>query len=188
MLNDQFIFPEEFRPLLKAVIENHKLNIIESGHGLTHWLRVIDIGITLAYHNNVDPNFVIAFGLLHDSARTHDQHCFEHGPAACDVINKFRDLIPLDDTQISELKTAVGFHTTAHPHPEQNISHELKCCWDSDRLDLLRVGIVPANEYLYTKQAKLPEFQEYRNEQAQYHSVPYWAQEIYFEVEEQYGK
>lgn len=171
---------KKWLPLLDAVIEQHKLDLTISCHGPRHWFRVIDNGLRLCKkHKDVNPDIIIAFGLLHDSARTHDGHCEVHGTDAIGVARDLRELIPLNDRDFLSLCVACGNHTRAHPNPKKNrIKTEILICWDADRLDLERVGITPDNRYLFTDAAKKPGIQEWSNENAYNDLLPEWAKDI----------
>ncbi len=166
----------KWKPLFKAVVEQHKLDVHTSCHGIDHWMRVFENGMTLSECvEGADKDVIAAFALLHDSARTHDNHCEKHGPDAIGVARELRDLIPLDDQQFVHLCVAIGAHTKAHPDPNKTISVTHQVCWDADRLDLERVMITPDNQYLYTDAAKLQSTQDWANERARNLEMPEWA-------------
>lgn len=170
---------EKWKPLYNAVVEQHKLDLDVSGHGPHHWFRVIDIGLRLCEQMpEVDRDVIIAFGLLHDSARTHDQYCEKHGPDSLLVINKLRHLIPLDATQMLHVMIACCNHTSASNFDFPIHEPTLHVCFDSDRLDLWRVGIVPDNRYLFTDAAKLPEIHEWANANGEHWTIPAWANDL----------
>ena len=54
----------------------------------------------------------------------------------------------LSDEQIAKLKRACELHTIQHRTGDMTID----ICFDSDRMDLLRVGILPVPERMATKQ------------------------------------
>lgn len=54
----------------------------------------------------------------------------------------------LSDEQIAKLKRACELHTIQHRTGDMTID----ICFDSDRLDLYRVGILPIPERMATKQ------------------------------------
>jgi uncharacterized protein len=66
------------------------------------------------------------------------------------LIDEIRDSVLgfLDDKQIGLLKDACALHTTCHRTGNPTID----ACFDSDRLDLTRVGIIPDPDKMATKE------------------------------------
>jgi uncharacterized protein len=68
----------------------------------------------------------------------------------------------MTDEQWTHLMEAIRWHshgrTEAHP--------TVQVCWDSDRLDLGRVGIIPDPQYLCTDAAKDPAMIRWAYEQS----------------------
>ena len=118
-------------------------------HGLAHWDRVARFGQML-YQEGADMDVVMAFAYLHDSERRNNAIDIEHGKRASAFIDTIRhtQLQQLDDEQIATLKRACELHTTTRrtDNPTINI------CFDADRMDLLRVGIIPQPERMATPQ------------------------------------
>lgn len=120
-------------------------------HGISHWDRVYANGQQLITPD-VDPLVVALFAYLHDSCRTTDGYDTLHGRRAAEWIDTLRDtfLKPLSDKQMELLKTACRLHTTTTKTGDPTID----ACFDSDRLDLWRVGIKPDPEKLATEKGK----------------------------------
>lgn len=80
-----------------------------------------------------------------------------------DVIRR-SELSFLDDCQISKLKRACQLHT----HVLRTGDMTVDICFDADRMDLVRVGIIPLPERMATKQgAKLvsnPDYMKFYQE------------------------
>lgn len=112
----------------------------EGIHGLEHWDRVFENGQKLKT-TGVNDLVVGAFAYLHDICRINDGEDPEHGLRASIKIDEIREdiLQSLSDEEISQLKTACRFHTSKHRVGDITID----TCFDADRLDLWRVGIVP---------------------------------------------
>lgn len=174
----------KWHPLFKAVVEQNKLDLATSGHGPHHWFRVIEIGLRLAEADpEIDPDVIIAFGLLHDSGRTHDHHCMMHGKVAgAYVIPALINLIPLSSEQMMLAVIACTNHTSAMPGDFPLYDNTLLACFDADRLDLWRVGILPDNKYLFTEAAKQPEIQAWANANGELWTIPSWGLELLEQV------
>lgn len=172
-----FELDHKWYPLVQAVCNQHKLDLNHTGHGLDHWCRVIDNGLRLsAITPNVDRDVIIAFGFLHDSGRTHDEHCEVHGKVAGVYVMRELDvLIPLTNEQKLMVSIACINHTSAQPGEFPLYDETLLTCFDADRLDLWRVGILPCNKYLFTDAAKTYDFQLISNTMAENRSIPSWA-------------
>ena len=123
-----------------------------SVHGPSHWLTVMRNGLYLARIHDADPQVVRLFALFHDSCRENEYGDPCHGPRGATLALQFRqaDHFHLDDLQMDLLVTACNIHNGAGP--QQNPT--LGVCLDADRLDLLRVGIIPSPHHLSASTAK----------------------------------
>lgn len=117
-------------------------------HGLEHWDRVAKFGRML-YQEGADMDVILAFAYLHDSERMNNAEDIKHGLRASKLIDTFRQtkLRDLSDEQIDKLKRACELHTTEHRTGDITID----ICFDADRMDLLRVGIMPDPYRMATK-------------------------------------
>ena len=118
-------------------------------HGIEHWDRVAMFGKML-YQERADKDVIACFAYLHDSERKDNGLDMEHGLRASLFIDTIRDsyLKSLSDEQIETLKTACEMHTVVPRTGDITVN----ICFDSDRMDLLRVGILPIPERMATKQ------------------------------------
>jgi len=120
-------------------------------HGIDHWDRVYENGQELITPQ-VKPLVVGLFAYLHDSCRLNDGRDKEHGRRAADYISTLRDTLLKDvsDGDIQLLKTACRLHTgtvsTGNP--------TIDACFDADRLDLWRVGVIPAPGRMATEKGR----------------------------------
>lgn len=135
--------------LVHQVINDSTALSLEN-HSTDHWLRVAQNGIILAQVELQDPVFCEIFGLLHDCQRLDDGKDKEHGARAAAYAYEIRDLIPLNKRDKFRLAYALKFHDEK-VHTEDP---QVGCCWDADRLDLPRVGVVVDPYYLNTDAAK----------------------------------
>jgi len=137
---------------VQTLIEEHS-TLLKFGsvfHGLDHWKRVERNALYLAQFNNADKKVLSYFAYLHDIMRENDGRDLGHGPRAAAFIMKYRDSFPLSDNQFKQLKDACKGHTVG----QRPNCITINTCWDADRLDIGRVGIVPNSEYLYNHEAK----------------------------------
>lgn len=132
-------------------------------HGSHHWRLVGWVGSEiLKAVRDADPLVVFLFALFHDSQRENEWDDPEHGPRGAGLA---RQLIPrwlpeLSSEQLDVLCDACALHTEAGPTEHATLG----TCWDSDRLNLWRVGTEPNPRYLSTKEAKRPERIEWAND------------------------
>lgn len=120
-------------------------------HGAPHWARVRRNGLLLAKRTGADTRVVELFAFLHDSQRINDGRDGDHGQRAADSIDDLvGEYFTITDTQLQQLKFACAYHT--YEKPTDNIT--VLTCWDSDRLDLGRVGIKPDPSRLFTEAAR----------------------------------
>lgn len=152
-------------------------------HGLSHWARVWENGLALAEQSGADPQVVQLFALFHDSRRVDDGWDLDHGRRGAELAVELRGkTFELDDARFRLLFEACEWHTKGQHHPDPTIH----TCWDSDRLDLGRVGILPSPKYLNTARAKEPAMIEWANERALRDHVPaliaeLWKQPLRFD-------
>jgi uncharacterized protein len=84
------------------------------------------------------------------NAGWNDWKDLEHGVRAADMLPTIRDTIlkSFTDEEVSLLEKACRYHTTRHRTGNPTID----VCFDADRLDLGRVGIVPNPKLMATEQ------------------------------------
>lgn len=109
-------------------------------HGLPHWQRVERNGIILAT-SEVNITVVRLFAYLHDKCRIDNGYDVEHGKRAANMINGIRHTLlkELTNNEFELLSKACELHTTTLRTGNLTID----TCFDADRLDLERVGIIP---------------------------------------------
>jgi len=116
-------------------------------HGPDHWRRVERNGLLLATRTGADIGIVRLFALFHDSRRENDGWDLGHGARGAILAASLRgSAYELDDDRFALLHYACKWHTDQEHHEDITIS----TCWDADRLDLGRVGIVPDPAYMST--------------------------------------
>ena len=120
-------------------------------HGIDHWDRVYANG-QLLMACKVNRLVVGLFAYLHDFCREDDGDDLQHGPRAAKFIDTVRDTLLKDvcDEDLHLLKEACRLHTVA----DRTGNPTIDACFDADRLDLGRVGIVPDPARLATKKGK----------------------------------
>ena len=121
-------------------------------HGISHWARVFDNGMKLASLNDANKTVVQLFAVFHDACRYNEGGDPQHGPRGAELALKYRNshLQQLTDSDFELLITACRLHTSAFNHEDVTV----QTCFDSDRLDLGRVGTIPDPKYLCTDAAK----------------------------------
>lgn len=117
-----------------------------SCHGFGHWRNVEDNFLVIAEQNGADRLVGRLFAILHDCCREDDGADPLHGPRAATLIREWSDRLRLSPEQEDMLVFAVHHHTDGETSQDPTIG----ACWDADRLDLGRVGIIPAPLYMST--------------------------------------
>ncbi len=135
--------------LLAEIKKHYQLNW-HGTHGIIHWSRVYDNGIKLSEQPGVNSKVVQLFSIFHDSQRHNEHTDPQHGNRGSQLAIKLRDHLPINDHELDLLTTACSLHTSAQNH--ENIT--VQACFDSDRLDLGRVGNYPIPDLLCTPLAK----------------------------------
>ena len=154
--------------LLKTVLEEYSL-AWEGVHGVSHWARVLENGRRLAPQTGANLEVVELFAVLHDSKRKNDGIDFLHGPEGAVNAAKLRGFaFELDDANFELLRHACADHTRGFTRADVTV----QTCWDADRLDLNRVGILPRQKLLCTQPARDPALLGWANERASARAIP----------------
>jgi uncharacterized protein len=91
------------------------------------------------------------FSVFHDSQRVNEGFDSGHGCRGAEFARELRGVeYELSDEEFSLLIYACEFHTEGHLGGDITV----QTCWDADRLDLGRVGIIPRADKLCTDGAK----------------------------------
>ena len=119
----------------------------DSDHGPEHWKRVEANGLLLAQSSGADIVVVRLFAIFHDSRRENEFTDPDHGRRGAAYARELRGTyFQVTDEQFDLLDFACAWHTeTTH-----NANPTIGTCWDADRLDLGRVGIIPDPKYMNT--------------------------------------
>lgn len=160
--------PLEIPHILKAVLDWYKLPW-NGDHGIGHWARVMENGLRLAEATGANVDVVQLFAILHDSRRLNEITDPDHGPRAADFAARLRGReFDLPDDAFNLLYRACSGHTHERTHPDVTI----QTCWDSDRLDLGRVGVTPHPSRLCTDAAKAAETLRWATGRAFFRVIP----------------
>jgi uncharacterized protein len=122
-------------------------------HSISHWARVYDIGIKLTEHIGANWKVVQLFSVFDDSRRHNEHFDPKHGKRGAELAVQFRETYcpSLTDNEFYLLQQACCLHTKASTHEGVTV----QTCFDSDRLDLGRVGKIPNAKYLSTDVATI---------------------------------
>ncbi len=151
-LPDKDILHQYLPPLwiLQKISAQYKLDPAGM-HGLNHWGRVYENGITLGLKEGGDLQVISLFSVFHDACRVNQAVDPGHGSRgavlAQEILEPRQILSPM---QFKLLLNACHFHTDGKT--KANLTVQI--CWDSDRLDLYRAGIYPKSKHLCTPTAK----------------------------------
>ena len=168
------------RDLERLVAEVHARSPLwdSPDHGDHHWRLVAWVGAELLEEERRGDLLVtMLFGLFHDSQRENEYTDPEHGPRGAKLARELLPPLGVSQEAIDLVARACELHTKA-PATDDPI---LGLCWDSDRLNLWRVGIEPDPYYLSTAAARKPERIKWALELQQ--EQPTWE-----EVAERYSK
>lgn len=156
------------KPVIHRILEDYVLPL-SGDHGIAHWARVLENGLMLSRETGANVKVVSLFSVLHDSRRINAVTDPEHGPRAAEFAAELRgNVFDLDDHEFRLLYRACEGHTRERNHPDVTV----QTCWDSDRLDLGRVGITPHPSRLCTEVAKRPETIKWADARASFGFIP----------------
>lgn len=154
--------------LVAAILQEYTLPWYGT-HGVTHWARVLENGRRLAADSGASLAVVELFAVFHDSRRVNERRDFGHGLRGAKFAATLRGrLFDLPDAEFDDLYTACAEHTDGKTRANPNI----RACWDSDRLDLYRVGSLPEPHRLCTDAARQPALLAWANDRARYRFAP----------------
>jgi uncharacterized protein len=138
-----------FQQLRSRIIQQFLLGK-DSIHGPQHWARVETIGLKLVEDTGADATIVRLFSIFHDSRRETESIDPDHGSRGAQLAETFRGrFFDIDDVRFEKLLYACRHHTGG-----KSSDITIATCFDADRLDLYRVGIVPDPKFLNTDAAK----------------------------------
>jgi len=131
-------------------------------------------GHRLCEETKANVEVVSLFAIFHDSRRVNEGTDPQHGQRGADFAAELHgNLFELDDYEFDLLYRACAGHTHERTHPNVTI----QACWDSDRLDLGRVGIQPHPSRLCTDVAKRPDTIKWADGRACFRVVPEFVAE-----------
>ncbi len=123
-------------------------------HGVSHWARVRQNALLISQQTGADNQVLELFAFLHDAAREDELKDPGHGLRAVGLIEVLQgSYFHLNSLQLEQLMLACEMHSEGFT---QNNDITVMTCWDADRLDLGRIGIMPDPNYLCTDAAKDP--------------------------------
>jgi uncharacterized protein len=141
----------------KILKPHFKLNW-NGAHGISHWQRVRTNGKLLAREEGGNEKIAELFAWFHDSCRLNEYDDLDHGKRGADLAVKYRgELFDATDDELALLVDACTRHSDGHLEADITV----QCCWDADRLDLGRVGIIPNRKRLCTATAKNNDFYDF---------------------------
>jgi uncharacterized protein len=136
--------------IVREVLNQYALPV-RGRHGVVHWARVLENGLRLAEMTGANVPVVTLFALFHDSRRINEHLDEGHGLRGGEFARTFRTrLFDLDEPDFELFFRACHFHTDGRTEGDVT----LQTCWDADRLDLGRVGIIPKPDLLCTDAAR----------------------------------
>ncbi len=152
------------RDLMSLIQRGFALDL-EGIHGIHHWARVCENGLRLAKETGADPELTELFAYLHDSQRLTEGWDLEHGRRAAAFAQSLQgSYLSLCEERL-ELLTYACIH---HSDGLMDADVTVQACWDSDRLDLGRIGIQPDPQRLCTPVARTPDIIEWAVQRSQH--------------------
>lgn len=150
-MNEQTHISPITKHLIAAIRDQFRITW-DGHHGAPHWARVRQHGLYLGRQLGADLRVVELFAFLHDSQRQNEYTDHGHGRRASNYAAALRQrgLFELDDSAFELLITACNGHSDGHMQGDITV----QVCWDSDRLDLGRVGTRPDPLRLCTQPAR----------------------------------
>jgi uncharacterized protein len=155
------------KPIIHAILEDYALPW-NGLHGISHWARVLENGIRLAQETQANIEVVQLFAIFHDARRVNENVDDGHGKRGAELAKMLRGMFTLSDHDFDLLYVACADHTEGKTDGDITI----QTCWDADRLDLGRVGMMPEPNKLCTDVAKNPTILKWADGRACFCIVP----------------
>ncbi len=145
----------KYTSLIEEIKKEFKIDY-HGDHGINHWRRVYENTQILSTHYNIESEVFELFALLHDSKREDEFEDRHHGVRATGFVHKLlrNDVILLDEEDAKRLLYACANHTKSDKSDPLFNDLIVQICFDSDRLDIGRVGYSVDISYLATDHAK----------------------------------
>ncbi len=145
----------KYQSLIEKIKKEFKIDYYGT-HGISHWRRVYENTQLLSNYYRIESEVFELFALLHDSKRTNELEDKHHGKRASLFAQKLLDegVISLSGENAKRLIYACANHTYSD---KSNILFNdivVQICFDSDRLDIGRVGYDVDRSYLAMDFAK----------------------------------
>ena len=158
----------DLKPLVHRILEAYALPW-HGTHGVSHWARVLENGLRLADATDAKVEVVQLFAVFHDARRVNERVDDDYGQRGADLAAELRgDLFDLPDADFDLLYEACARHTDGETEADITI----QVCWDANRLDLGRVGMIPAPKMLCTPTARTWEMIQWADGRAAFEVVP----------------
>jgi len=135
--------------MLCRIFMEHAMFFNSPIHGLHHWQTVERNGHYLAQFTGSDAKVVSYFAYFHDCMRENECDDLQHGLRGARFAEANKDLLDLTKQQFQKLLLACTGHTGGRKMECVTVA----TCWDADRLDIGRVGIVPDSNFLFSDEA-----------------------------------
>jgi uncharacterized protein len=156
------------KPIIHVILEDYALPW-DGIHGVSHWARVLENGLRLAQVTDANIAVVQLFAIFHDSCRVNEAVDPGHGQRGADLATELRGgLFHLPDADFRLLYDACVGHTDS----ETKADITIRTCWDADRLDLGRVGMVPDPKKLCTRAAKKADILKWADGRGAFRMIP----------------
>jgi uncharacterized protein len=156
------------KELIETILRQYLLSP-KGIHGLSHWARVLENGISLAQQTGARIAVVELFAVFHDARRLNDGWDREHGHRGAELAAQFRGThLHLSDSDFDLLYQACRDHALGSTAADITV----QTCWDSDRLDLGRVRIDLDRKYLCTEAARDSAFMAWADRRSREGFVP----------------
>ena len=137
-------------PIVREILAGYRLPV-QGIHGVGHWGRVLENGWHLAAETGANLDVVVLFALFHDARRVNEDCDEGHGQRGADLARQSRASLPSQlEADFDLLTEACRLHTDGLVDGDVTV----QTCWDADRLDLGRVGIMPSFDRLCTAAAR----------------------------------
>lgn len=142
------------RPALMAHLRGEFALDWQGIHGAPHWARVRLNGLEICAQNSANPHVIELFSFFHDSKRENEHEDHGHGTrGAQNALALHGRFFEATQEEMALLAEACQGHSDGLRLADRTV----QTCWDSDRLDLGRVGYTVDPLRLCTPQAQQPE-------------------------------
>lgn len=136
--------------ILKEILNEYQLDLLNGMNGLNHWSRIIENAFLLSEYNKANKKVLVAFAFFHKIKRNNEEQDTNEGYKGAQLLRYYENELGLNEEEFDQAYFACVNFNEFKTHDNLTIA----TCWDAERLDLMRTGLYPREDDLQSTYAK----------------------------------